>query len=132
MRFCMCENNGITAIVTGPVYERIRDHIGSRNQAERDGKPFNEPYPTPIFTFGDIDKLRPVLTGTLDDMRQLLAGREVLERGFHVPFSNCGGSLSVLLHEVMTVDLSEILFITNIRQEMEAFNLAPAADPVPA
>ena len=132
MRFYMCENNDITAVVTRPVYERIRDHIGSRNQAERDDKPFDEPYPTPIFTFGDIEELQTVLTGTLDDMRQLLAGHDVLERGFYVPFSNCGGHLSALLHEVLTKDLSEIRFITTLRQAMEAFNLAPTGNPVPA
>ena len=132
MRFYMCENNGITAVVTGPVYERIRDHIGSRNQAERDGKTFNEPYPTPIFTFGDIDKLRPVLTGTLDDMKELLEGHEVLDRGFYVPFSNYGGSLSALLNQVLTKDLTEIRFVTTLKEAMEAFGLAPTGNPVPA
>ncbi len=74
--FIRCSNNGITAVISGDDYERLRT---------------GQVHPAPTyFTFTHEAFLaeQPWLTGSYELMDRLLDGHLVAEKSFNVPFSN--------------------------------------------
>jgi hypothetical protein len=131
MKFFYCENNGVTGVVTEETYSQIRGYRDRQVEAGRRGKHFDEEYPRPIFTFSDIPGLALVLTGSLDDMRYLLADHQLREGSFHVPFSHYSGHLSPLLHEVLENDATALRWKTSLQEVLNTFNLVPLPEGQP-
>lgn len=129
-KFYEYSNNGVHAVVTEEVMNKIKHYEEMQKEASGEGEPFQAPYPGPIFTFSDAPGLRGVVTGTLADKEDLLRGREVVLRFFYVPFSNWGGSFRALLQHMADSEAdygeaayNELRFMTTLREVMDAFEL---------
>ena len=133
-KFSTYSNNGVYAVVTEEVMEKIESWKDMKFEAEWTPQLFQAPYPKPIFTFSDAPGLRGIVTGTLDDKKRLLQGHQVVSRGFFVPFSNCGDSALLLYANALTEELrsDELCFMTTIREVMDAFGLVPSPERVVA
>ena len=132
-KFSTYSNNGVYAVVTEEVMEKIESWKDMKFEAEWTPQLFQAPYPKPIFTFSDAPGLRGIVTGTLDDKKRLLQGHRVVIRGFFVPFSNCGGSASFLYEEeAIDPGSSDLRFMTTLREVMDAFGLVPSGETVAA
>jgi hypothetical protein len=92
-KFFVCYNNGVTAVVSEKVLEKIQWWVETRQEMDQEGKHRDVPlpYPRPIFTFAD----RPTLwmTGSrrfFEKLKKFLEsqGHSFERASFYVPFSN--------------------------------------------
>ncbi|OGY31738.1 MAG: hypothetical protein A3A57_02520 [Candidatus Woykebacteria bacterium RIFCSPLOWO2_01_FULL_41_12] len=121
------ENNGVTAVITQSTLD--------------EGEPFMEVtrrwgdwsawfYTKPIFTFSDAPGLQGVVTGTIADMEELTRGFSMERFSIYVPFSNCYGDLSSIYAEAAEdgVEVTDLKYLTTLRQVMDAFGLKPVRE----
>ena len=105
-KFYICENNGVTALVTEEVYDRLLSWKENALSAAAKDIPYPAPLPSPIFIFSDHPGLQSVSCGDMKVFKEATDGYRVLREGtFAVPFSNCGGDIRTLSHEELLTEL---------------------------
>jgi len=123
-KFRTCTNNGVTAVCSEEVYQKIGDRAELVRKCEEHKLPHPSLPPiTPIFTFSDPthSSHRPFHTGSFQLMDRLLREHKV-ERGWiWVPFSN--GTEHTYVHNPESARW-EWQFRTTLEEAMTTFGLA--------
>jgi len=119
-RFYICENNGVTALVSEEVFQRILNWKEKALEAVEKDVDYPVPYPGPIFTFSDLPGLAAVVTGDRLILEEFTENFELQEAKFKVPFSNCGGDIRAYRHEEL---LTELETRPTMRQIIDTFGL---------
>jgi len=119
-KFFTCSNNSVTAVMTEKDYLKLQERYDLLRECERGRLPRPElPPVTPVFTFSDPDHPSfRFMTGSVETMRWLLEGHEVVHGGIWVPFSN-----GYEWDRDPTVAQHELEFCTSLDQAIEAFGL---------
>ncbi len=124
-KFVTWSNNGVAALVTEEVYQKMMVRVATLNQLERGGMYEDAsrlPIVRPIFTFSDYPHLRGWVTGSMADREEFLKWAIVESKIIYVPFSN--GRESGLRGKEAQED--EVQYRTTLREAIEAFGLVVA------
>ncbi len=83
-------NNGVIAIVTEEVYQKMEERSQLITECEKKGLPRPQlPHITPVFTFSAPEHgAFKYMTGSFEMLTRLLDGHDVRNGGIWVPFSN--------------------------------------------
>ena len=113
-------NNGVTAVVTAEVYQKMEERSKLLKECEKKGLPRPQLPPiTPIFTFSSPDHgAFKFMTGSYDMLTKLLEGHDVQSGYIWVPFSN-----GVQWDPDALTRYWEQEFLTSLDEAFEAFGI---------
>lgn len=126
-KFYMWSNNGVVAVVSEAVFQEMECRRRIVGEARAEGQELYLPPVRPIFTFSDTRNpgLEKWLTGSLEDMHELLRGHEVVRESFYVPFSNgYQWGIKALTGDDESAE-RERKCRTSLREAIDTFGLAP-------